>query len=190
LPLRRSAATPSPLHRRQAPPYAKEFGPSFLVSLLASPPCLAASFTGSASGALGGVGVACGEMPETCCGMLASHRPSWSCAVFRSRGAYTDLQGPRARGDRTSADVQSIALLTFHAVFPDAFRSKLPDALTSDFLSWDCRRSPLRRSRPRSPLPTRRCHHRRVFGLMVPASTVFRPRGLSPPRRFAPPWTW
>lgn len=96
------------------------------------------------------------------------------------------LRGPSSGAESTTQAVNSLSLLTFGAVFPDAVRLLPPGVGTPDCLSWGCRRSPLRRARPRSPLPDAplRVH---PSGRRLPTPTMFRPRGFSPPRRFAPP---
>lgn len=95
------------------------------------------------------------------------------------------LRGPSSGAESTTQAVNSLSLLTFGAVFPDAVRLLPPGVGTPDCLSWGCRRSPLRRARPRSPLPDAplRVH---PSGRRLPTPTMFRPRGFSPPRRFSP----
>jgi len=66
------------------------------------------------------------------------------------------------------------------------FRFLPPDVGTPGSLSWGCRRSPLRRTQSRSPLPVRPFRDL-PSSRRLPTSTVFRPRGFSPPRRITPP---
>lgn len=112
------------------------------------------------------------------------------CRSTRSRVRPMGLRGPSPGVTRPSCDEGSSTLLTFVPSFPTHCGPSGPTPARRTSSHGVVQRSPLRRRRPRSPLPARRCCHLRAFGLALPARTAFRPRGFSPPRRFAPPRAW
>ena len=94
-----------------------------------------------------------GRSPPAVATAWLGHCPSTPCASDRSRGFYTDLQGPAGGSDWHSFEHQS-----FHP--PDrcapSFLTRSdfspPDACAPNSLSWGCQIPPLRRFQSRSPL--------------------------------------
>jgi len=81
-------------------------------------------------------------------------------------------------------------LLTFAPSFPTRPDLYDPTPCGAEYLSWGCPKKPLRRLSSGSPLPGafhERTRFRLPSGGEGQPSSVFRPRGFSPPRRFPPP---
>ena len=116
-------------------------------------------------------GLVRGRSPPAAATAWLGHRPSTPCAIHRSRGFYTDLQGPAGGSDWRSFEHQS-----FHP--PDRYAPSfltLSDlsplyALALSSLSWGCQIPPLRRLQSRSPLSCVRTspHVHRWVGLATP----------------------
>lgn len=128
---------------------------------------------------------------------VAARGPSLLSSVAfglaRSRGVAA-FEDHRLGGSHPVKDVRS-PLLTLAPSFPTlpgpAARPFNLAAARPSFLSWDCPKiAPPSCCSPGSPLPEAAC---RLPGGLPPSGwechfpSVFRPRGLAPPRRFAPP---
>jgi len=114
--------------------------------------------------------------------------PSTPCAIFRSRGIHTDLQGPAGGSDQYSFEHGS-----FHP----------PDRCAPSFLTRSDSRRPTLACRTASHGVVKvrpsvvynrgvnsaasARHRARATGPGLPRPTAFRPCGFSPPRRFTPP---
>jgi len=119
-------------------------------------------------------------LPSVTLTRVAARRPSRTI----DRSAYPHVNG----GTRDPPDLGAI---------PDAFRSLRPGR-EAGFLSWGCPKIAPPSFKPRSPSPGRTHPLAPVLtpvarGLIPPSEwerrfpLAFRPRGFSPPRRFAPP---
>jgi len=133
-------------------------------------------------------GLVRGRSPPAAATVWLGHRPSTPCANHRSRGFYTDLQGPAGGSKR-----RSFEHLLFHP--PDRYAPAfltLSDlsplhACASSSLSWGCQIRPsVVYSQGVHSAAFARCRAC-ATGSGLPHPTAFRPRGFSPPRRFAPP---
>jgi len=119
----------------------------------------------------------------------------WLAAILR--GLRRRPCGRRTLPSRISnlAAVKSIeitcqTLLTFASPFPTRLDRAIQLLAEPDCLSWGFPKMPLRRISSGSPLPgTVHEHARSRFpsGRERQLSSMFRPRGFSPPRRFPPP---
>jgi len=129
-----------------------------------------------------------GRSPPAVATVWLSRCPSTPCVIDRSRGLYTDLQGPAGGSDWHSFEHQP-----FHP----------PDRCAPTFLTRSDSRHPTLARRTashgvvkyRPSVVYNQGVHSATFaryrapatGPGLPHPTAFRPRGFSPPRRFTPP---